>query len=213
MAPITGSSLPLLRLGFPPSSKMALGTEVHAHDGGTIPTPWPTLNRLFGGNERGDGGGLWPGLHVVTGPTGAGKTQFAVQLAHHAASEGMPVIYVALDPEAEDVLFRIYGLILAKRGVQSRPSWSQLKRGQAMGELSRAERFAEADPNLLDRMRVEEAGAFSWEAGLLRDRAEAFRQHLGPGSDAWPMLIVVDYLQLVGSPTRPHGAREPDIRE
>jgi predicted ATP-dependent serine protease len=55
-----------------------------------VPVPWPSVAREIGG-------GLWPGCHVLVGNTGTGKTQFALQLALHAAEQGVPVRYVGFD--------------------------------------------------------------------------------------------------------------------
>ena len=55
-----------------------------------VPTPWKCVNRELGG-------GLWPGLHVLVGNTGTGKSQWALQLALHAAEQGTHVCYVGLE--------------------------------------------------------------------------------------------------------------------
>ena len=39
------------------------------------------------------GGGLMEGVTCVAGSSGIGKTSFALQIAHHAAEKGMPILY------------------------------------------------------------------------------------------------------------------------
>ena len=43
-----------------------------------VATPWNGVNEALGG-------GLWPGFYVLVGGTGAGKSQWALQLGLHAA--------------------------------------------------------------------------------------------------------------------------------
>ena len=61
-----------------------------------LATPWPTVNAVLGD-------GLWPGLYVLVGGTGAGKTQWALQVALHAAQAGTPGLYVALELARQDL--------------------------------------------------------------------------------------------------------------
>ena len=49
-----------------------------------VPFPWRCLTNHFSG-------GLWNGAYILIGATGSGKTQFAVQMAYNAASQGIPV--------------------------------------------------------------------------------------------------------------------------
>ena len=61
-----------------------------------LATPWPTVDAVLGD-------GLWPGLYVLVGGTGAGKTQWALQVALHAAQAGTPGLYVALELARQDL--------------------------------------------------------------------------------------------------------------
>src|SRR5687768_6402371 len=53
-----------------------------------IPLPWSNVAAALGG-------GLWGAtLVTLSGDTGSGKTQFALQLAVHAAEHAVPVCYI-----------------------------------------------------------------------------------------------------------------------
>ena len=78
--------------------------------------PWPEANDALGG-------GLWPGLHVLVGNTGSGKSQWSLQVALHAAqSRDVPVLYLGLELGQTDLVARLLGLI-------SRQRWSDLYLG------------------------------------------------------------------------------------
>jgi replicative DNA helicase len=51
-------------------------------------------------------GGLKPGVHVLAGEPGAGKTTFAVQLAVAAASDGHPAIFVSFEESTDRIMLR-----------------------------------------------------------------------------------------------------------
>jgi replicative DNA helicase len=169
-----------------------------------VPVPWPSLGAALGG-------GLWPGMHVLTGPTGTGKSQFAVQLAAHAAREGFPVLYVALELSRTDLVFRVLGSALADKYGEDAPKWSDLAFGRAPEKLAEAVRLTQGFEGW--PFSVEEGEPFRWHAGTLRDRAKALRDVLrDTRSEAAtrPMLIVLDYLQIVGAPP---GEDRLDLRE
>jgi hypothetical protein len=87
-----------------------------------VPLPFPELARRLGG-------GLWPGLHVLTGPIGAGKTQAAVQLGLFAAQRGTRVLYASPSLGALEASARVIGL------VEGRP-WGSLLEPSGAGERS-----------------------------------------------------------------------------
>jgi replicative DNA helicase len=172
-----------------------------------VPVPWSSLGEALGG-------GLWPGMHVLTGPTGTGKSQLAVQLAAHAAREDFPVLYIALELSRADVVFRVLGSELADKYGEDAPKWSDLAFGRAPEKLDEAVRLVK---NFTEwPFDVEEGEPFRWHAGTLRERAMALRQMLKDTRSkaaSRPMLIVVDYLQIIGAPPPLRGERVPDLRE
>lgn len=88
-----------------------------------IPLPWDSVEKALHG-------GLWPGLHVLIGNTGSGKTQFALQIAVNAARKGTPVLYIGLELGKVDIIARLLALLASDvlgRNIQ----WSKLFLGTA----------------------------------------------------------------------------------
>lgn len=70
-----------------------------------IPTPFPSLNIACRGS--GGGRGLGPGWFVVvSGPTGGGKTLFALNLLHAAQRSGANSVFVSLELSRSEILTR-----------------------------------------------------------------------------------------------------------
>lgn len=138
-----------------------------------VRTPWRAVDEAIGG-------GLWPGMYVLVGGTGAGKTQWAVQVAVEAALAGGRVLYLALELSRQDIAARVVGAL-------SGAPWS----GLLLGRISDV-----YTPQMTDAMRVAaelplhtECGVpFGYGADTLMSRAWALR----------PSLVVLDYLQLCG---------------
>lgn len=162
-----------------------------------IPLPWASVGKALSG-------GLWPGLHVLVGGTGTGKTAFAVEVAVNAACprpdsghDPVPVLYVALELGPVDMVARC----LAVPALAKRP-WSDLYLGRIDPD--------ELNEGYLDRLRkaplyLEVGPPHGWAYDALHDRVSALRRQYPTG----PLLVVVDFLQLVASPA---GRRE-DLRE
>ncbi len=168
-----------------------------------IALPWPVLADHFGG-------GFWPGLHILNSGTGVGKTQWALQVALCATKAGTPALYIGLELADLDLALRVLG------GEAAVP-WSHLWTGRA-GPLYVARAHAAA-PALADLpFHFEVARPFAFAVSDLRVVVEAFRAEYpeadGPGSR--PLLVVVDFLQLVGdeprTPDTPH-QRSTELRE
>lgn len=140
-----------------------------------LKTPWPLTNERLGG------GGFWPGMYVLVGNTGAGKSQWAVQYAVHAARTGIPVLYLALELSRRDLAARVVGAVTGA-------PWSRLLLGR-MTEPELHEVFGRAEP-LIRRMPLHsECGVpYGYGVETLVQRAWALR----------PKLIVLDYLQVCG---------------
>ncbi len=134
-------------------------------------TPWAAVNGVLGG-------GLWPGMHVLVGGTGTGKTQWAVQSAVAAAKEGVPVLYLALELSRRDMAARIVG---ALSGVP----WSHILRGTLSDDQTARVIHATREARELP-LHTECGAPFGYGAETLAARAWSLR----------PSLIVLDYLQL-----------------
>lgn len=140
-----------------------------------VPLPWRALRDDLSG-------GLWPGsLSLLIGDTGAGKTQWALQVALTAATDQHRVLYIALEADGPELVARCASIL--------EPSlyWSTILRGTRT-----------PDPETLARLRGlplhaihPEPRAASWEnfAGDIREIAEADAEGRTP-------LVVLDFLQL-----------------
>ena len=160
-----------------------------------IDLPWPDVNKALGG-------GMWPGLHVFTGATGTGKTQFALQTAWKASGAGVPVLYVGLELGALDVTARLLALAAGDAGGRT-PNWSELYLGQEDSTGARIEEMGEQYAKTIEErpFRAEFGPPHGWPFDRLYERARALREEFPeeePGKV--PMLVVLDFLQAVGSP-------------
>lgn len=162
-----------------------------------IPTPWREVNEALQG-------GLWPQMYTLTSGTGAGKSQWALQVALHAAQreqekpedERRPVVYVALELGALDIVARLAGLLSGKRwsdlvyGNGSDETTAEIRRAHAMRNIEAATK-ALLDAQIDDLpLRVEVAPPTGWSADRL----------LGMVKELNPRMVVIDYLQLVSAP-------------
>ena len=159
-----------------------------------LPTPWPTLNRALTGRDT--DGGFWPGLHFLVGGTGAGKTQFAMQCALEAAKRDVPVLYVNLELAPLDLFARMAALLTGQK-------WSKLWNGT---ETLATEGDPIATLQALPFHWID--AARGWDYTKLVPHTEALRLHHNTPKDS-PVLVVVDFLQLMGGPKE---ARE-ELRE
>ena len=69
-----------------------------------IALPWSNVCRRIGG-------GWWPGVYVLVGNAGTGRTQWALQAALYAAKDNVPVVYVGLDLGEIELTARVLGLL------------------------------------------------------------------------------------------------------
>ncbi|MBN1944506.1 MAG: hypothetical protein JW797_02470 [Bradymonadales bacterium] len=153
----------------------------HRKEGRERPIPFP-----FGSLNAATDGGLWPGVHILTGTTGVGKTQFALHLAYHAARQGIPALYVSFDMDELSAITRLASLV-------SDHHWSTLYRGstEQLAELEASTKTALAGVAL----HLETSTPFSWTGSALYSRLAAMKRDYSVG-DNRPLLAVVDHLQL-----------------
>lgn len=169
-----------------------------------VPVPWSEVTAALGGE------GLWPGSHVLVGGTGTGKSQWALQLALHAAQKGCPVLYIGLELRRLDLIARLAALVEGPRG----PHWSKLYRGTADNTAEVLTRASSALREL--PIRLEFGGAYGWHYDNLKTRVAALvKEHESlvrddKGNAIRPPLVVLDFLQLVASP---NDGRREDTRE
>lgn len=162
-----------------------------------LPLPWPSVTDALGG-------GLWSGLHVVVGATGAGKSQLTLQIALHAAEQGIPVLYCGLELGRVDLIARLLGLMDQRK-------WSTLWLGQGRDKENPVEvidQLQEKYGPILDKLPFHLAFAkpYGWPYSLLHPYASALRKRYrdrltdSHGKPTRPFLVVLDFLQLVSGP-------------
>ncbi len=171
-----------------------------------IRTGFPQLDRLLGG-------GLSPGLIVLGGVPGLGKSTLALQIACRIAEQGVPVLYFSLEMSP---LF-LGAKTISRKVFESCPdgTWEQLlTMGVTAGQLTSGaggqsltggqwRRIHQARSQLQD---VEKLYVISesLSAVEIKERVERFRKE-GPEP-----VVIVDYLQILSSGD-PRGRNERQI--
>lgn len=163
------------------------------------------------------GSGYGPGLHVVMGSPGSGKSAYAVQCCFNAAIKGHRVAYFSLEMRPEAVWHRIASLastMLPAKAAGIMPfRFSDVpSMGRAIGsadplktdltEMLDADPFTRVVRMLLGRTGRQKVDILVTGDGSLRDAAH-LAAGIGEACDDGASFIVVDHLQMVSS-----GARE-----
>ncbi len=150
------------------------------------------LRTKFEQLNRDLGGGFWPGMYLVVGSTGSGKSQFALQLALDAAQAGTPVMYVALELDETHLYARAAGYLRRESG-----KWSEFYHGHKPVPADVPAALA-ALPFHWDV-----SPPHGWDPDQIALSAAALRR-LYPKTEH--VMVVVDFLQLVAGKGR-------DLRE
>lgn len=139
-----------------------------------ILSPWPTLNDVTGGWQRGE-------LVLIAARPSMGKTALALNVIHHAAMHGSAAIFYSFEMARESIVKRLVSL---RAGI----SYRDLDRG----ELSTSERWAVREAlDALYAMPLRIIGASG--RTVLSIRVHAERMHHRGMCD----LIAVDYIGLI----------------
>jgi hypothetical protein len=152
----------------------------------------PTIEseRLYADNRMraasADGTHLPPGLHIVTGQTGGGKSALVVNLAHAAAAAGHPVLYVSLELDGAEIAARFLGLA-------SGVPWYKLALRKPLGPDEDAKRQEGEAALVADGIpeRVAVLAPETVDAGLVQREALELFDAFGKVP-----LVVFDYLQM-----------------
>jgi hypothetical protein len=157
---VTGSNAPTLRDGDPPRS------------GG-----WGSLWNMAG-PPRAD----W--MAVLVGPTGRGKSGWALTLAEAVATADTPVLVMSCEMGSDELLARLVAL----RAPEPGPAWRDVLRGAVSREALR---------RAVERLEADAPGLYLWAPGAA-DRTtlglSAMTHHLTRKHDRAP-LVVLDYVQ------------------
>lgn len=156
-------------------------------------------------------GGLWAGCYVLVGGTGVGKSQWAFEVAYHAVTRTpapVPVLYVGLELDRAGVVARLtalgmHGQSVDNKGRPAYMNWSDLYLGgtQALWEANGNEgRQVRAKLDAAPFYLVTGEAMGGWSYAELPGMVDALRARHPKG----PALVIVDFLQLVGSPAGVH---------
>jgi replicative DNA helicase len=173
-----------------------------------IPVPFPGLSRVLKG-------GLRAGQLVTAGgPPGCGKTTLSLQLADHAAEAGFPVVFISMEMTRTQLvqasLSRISGLETSVLGhALSKASGGD---GAATEEqVGKAEKALKAYlDTMAPRLYLVEGGP-QHTPGRIQALVGQVRHQLDL-PDRHPVLVVVDYLQLLSLGSEAEGSIREDLR-
>lgn len=191
--PLQQPDLALISLGSLVEPALARAARRRAGDELPVPVPWPSFAESIGG-------GFWPGAHFLVSGTGVGKSQLTIQIGLHAALAGVPVAYIGLELDDAQIALRV---LAEKTGLK----WSGLYLGRCSAdELERAKAAGPLITGL--PFYVDFGSSHGWPASRLELLVKAMRGKHPTG----PLLVVLDYLQLVGDEVTAFD-RRPDLRE
>jgi len=113
--------------------------------------------------------GLRPGVYVLGGEPGIGKTQLAMQIAASAAESGCPVVYAAFEEDARRMLLRILACAHNRaRGHEWREHVIPAEYERPGGDLSHVSTIIDEQAELLARIWCVDAYPH-WKVEVLAD--------------------------------------------
>ena len=152
------------------------GTGVQSH----IKTGIQFLDRSMGG--------LFPGLHMIAGEPGIGKTSLAVQIMANVTNQGIPVLFIGFSEAPERLVLRM----LCQHGeLDLRESNTAQLDGRALDQTMESTR------EFLDLAYIYKA-----DATLTADQVTESARDLMGKHKVEKCLIIVDYLQIWAAGTR-----------
>lgn len=145
------------------------------------------------------GGGLSPGLIILGGTPGVGKSTFALQLAEHVAETGTPVLYFSMEMPGERILAKAISRNLYKKNREQASLWlsaEELMGGDGTDPLT-PEQWEQVDiikhslePGLKD--------LHLWTDTVSASVIVKRVQELAAATNQKP-LVIIDYLQILTS--------------
>ena len=186
---------PEKQLGRTLSDCAALFTreEIGSVSAERVPTGFPSLDRSLNG-------GLFNGLFVLGAVPGLGKSTLALQIAYNLSGRGYPVLYFALEMNRAWITAK--ALCRADFALHRQPGF------QAADLLSQGKRFSDGEWERISQARelVEQEGQnlYLYEQGpdlthigQIREHIRQFREGYQAAGGNRPILVVVDYLQIL----------------
>lgn len=147
--------------------------------------PWPAAWPELGKRAR-----LYIGECVgVVGPTGGGKTSFAIQVARAAAADGIPVLWNPKELDAPELDLRIAANMVGMHTARIRDEWTREQLAHTLSTIDDLWRF-------VDNLRDVEKQVAAYRAAV-KLAIEIYRR---------PPLLVIDYMGKLG-----RGARDPRL--
>lgn len=159
-----------------------------------VPSGFTDLDNITGGWQKSD-------LIILAARPAMGKTALALNWALNAVKSGFPVALFTLEMSNTQLMLRLLA-------TESRVDSSRLRKGfLTPDEQDRLMQGARVVNGFMSMLAIDETPAISMVE--LRSRCRRFKKEHGLG------LIVIDYLQLMGSPSAGKGYdnREREISE
>ena len=161
-------------------------------------------------------GGIRPGVTVIGGEPGAGKSALALQMAANAALAGLRVLYVSLEMDYQQCAARVLSHASKTQGDPLRPfEWSRAweTARAARHRIEQGERDGRAREEVMNELShggdpIMTAARFMKESmpglaicadGSASD-VERFEATAATACDLGARLVVLDYLQLLQAP-------------
>ena len=155
-----------------------------------IPTGFVDFDAMTGGFQKSD-------LIIIAARPAMGKTALVLNLAANAAKQGAPVVVFSLEMSRNQLMMRLLSS-------EARVDSSRLRKGElSEDELNRlhvASRTIAGYP-----LGIDETGGISLME--LRSRCRRWQKEHGLG------MIIIDYIQLMGSSSKRADSREREIAE
>lgn len=158
-----------------------------------VPTGFPTLDKSLNG-------GLFNGLFVLGAVPGLGKSTLALQISYHLSGRGYPVLYFALEMNRAWITAK--ALSRADFALHRQPGF------RAADLLSLGKQFSDEEWEHITQARelveregrnlyLYEQGPELTHIGQIRQRIRQFREQYQAAGGNRPILVVVDYLQIL----------------
>ena len=163
-----------------------------------VPTGFPTLDRSLNGC-------LFHGLFVLGAVPGLGKSTLALQIAYNLSGRGYPVLYFALEMNrawiTAKALCRADFVLHRHPGFQAADLLNQGKKFSD-GEWARINQARELVEREGRSLYLYEQGPELTHIGQIRRQIHQFQEQYRGAGGTRPILVVVDYLQIL-SPRDP----------